>query len=147
MATHTESKNNVFDAVVESLRKAAEANVEMQQEMFRQWNVTWPGLPQPPGDWTTKLQKFQKEWAKTAKELVAKHRETFDEQYELASESLEEAFRAAQSSDPQEFADRCQAVCRKTLEALRDIGELQVKETHEALNKCISLAVKSASSC
>jgi hypothetical protein len=146
MPTQTELKKNVFEDVLESLRKAAEANVEMQQEMFRQWSEHWPGFPQMPGNWSDKLQRFQKEWARTAKDLVAKHREVFDKQYDLASESLEEAFRTAQSSDPQQFASRCQDACRKSLDIFREIGELQIKETQDALNKWISLAVKSASS-
>ena len=86
----------------------------------------------------------QKEWAKTVKELLNKHREILDEQYRLSLESLDEAFRVAQSSDPQEYAKRCETLCKKSLEVMREAGELQVKETQEALNKWIGLAVKAA---
>ena len=144
MSTQTESVKNLFEDVFENLRKTAESNIEMQQELFRQWSANWPGFPQPQNAWVERAQKFQKEWAKTVKELLTKHREVLDEQYELAIDSLEEAFRVAQSSDPQEFAKRCEALCRKSLEAVRDAGELQVKETQEALSKWIALAVKSA---
>ena len=116
----------------------------MQQELFRQWGANWPGLPQPQNAWVERAQKFQKEWAKTVKELLSKHREVLDEQYGLAFDSLEEAFRVAQSSDPQEYAKRCEALCRKSLEVMREAGELQVKEMQEALNKWIGLASKSA---
>jgi hypothetical protein len=144
MATQTESVTSVFEQAFDSLRKAAEANLELQQELFRQWGANWPGFPQPQNAWVEKAQKFQKEWAKTVKELLTKHREILDEQYQLALDSLEEAFRVAQSSDPQDFAKKCEALCKKSLEVMRDAGELQVKESQDALNKWIGLAVKAA---
>lgn len=144
MTTETESVTGLFEQVFDNLRKTAESNIEMQQELFRQWAANWPGFPQPQNAWVERAQKFQKDWAKTVKELLAKHREVLDEQYRLATESLDEAFRVAQSTDPEEFAKRCEALCRKSLETLREAGELQVKETQEALNKWIGLAVKSA---
>jgi hypothetical protein len=145
MATQTESPSSVFEQVFDSFRKAAESSVEMQQELFRQWGAGWPGFPQPQNAWLERVQKFQKEWAKTVKELLGKHREILDEQYRLALDSLEEAFRVVQSSDPQEYAKRCEALCKKSLDVMREAGELQVKETQEALNKWMGLAVKAAS--
>jgi hypothetical protein len=144
MATQTESPTNVFEQVFDSLRKTVESNVEMQQEMFRQWYSNWPGFPEPQNAWIERAQKFQKDWANTVKEMLAKHREVLDEEYRLAIESLDEAFRLAESSDPQDFAKRCEGLCRKSLKAVREAGELQLKETQEALNKWIGLAVKSA---
>jgi hypothetical protein len=144
MATQTESVTNVFEQAFDSLRKTAEANLEMQQELLRQWGANWPGFPQPQNAWVEKAHKFQKDWAKTVKELLSKHREILDEQYQLAVDSLDEAFRLAQSSDPQDFAKKCEALCKKSLAVMRDAGELQVKETQEALNKWIGLAVKAA---
>jgi hypothetical protein len=144
MTTQTESVKSLFEDVFENLRKTAEANIEMQQELFRQWSSNWPGLPQPQNAWMERIQKFQKDWAGTAKELLARHREVLDAEYQMAVDSLEEAFRVGQASDPQDFAKRCEAVCRKSLEALRDVGELQLKQTQEALSKWITLAVKSA---
>lgn len=144
MATQTQSPTTVFEQAFESLRKTAESNLEMQQELFRQWSANWPGFAQPQNAWAERAQKFQKEWAKTAKELLSKHRENVDDHYRLALESLDEAFRVAQSTDPQQYAKRCEALCKKSLEVIREAGELQVKETQEALNKLIGLAVKSA---
>jgi hypothetical protein len=144
MATQTESVSNVFEQAFDNLRKTAEANLEMQQELFRQWGANWPGFPQSQNAWVERAQKFQKDWAKTVKELLSKHREILDEQYRLALDSLDEAFRVVQSADPQEYAKRCEALCKKSLEVLREAGELQVKETQEALSKWIGLAVKAA---
>jgi hypothetical protein len=116
----------------------------MQQELFRQWGANWPGFPQPQTAWVERVQKFQKAWAKTVKELLGKHREVLDEQYGLALDSLEEAFKVAQSSDTEEYAKRCESLCRKSLEVMREAGEMQAKELQDALSKWTELAAKSA---
>jgi hypothetical protein len=144
MSTETESVQNIFEQAFENLRKTAESNIEMQQEMFRQWSAQWPGFPQPQSAWVERVQKFQKAWAKTVKELLTKHREVLDEQYDLAVGSLEEAFKVAQSSDPEEYSKRCESLCRKSLEVMREAGELQAKELQDALNRWTELATKSA---
>jgi hypothetical protein len=144
MTTQTESVTGLFEHAFDNLRKAAESNIEMQQELFRKWNANWPGFPQPQSDWLERVHKFQKAWAKTTKELLSRHREVLDEQYGLAVASLEEAFRVAQASDPQECSKRCESLCRKSLDVLRESGELQVKELQDALNKWTELAAKAA---
>jgi hypothetical protein len=144
MATETESVTGLFEEVFDNLRKTAEANLEMQQELFRKWTANACGLPQPENAWVERAQKLQKDWAKTVKEVLVKHREVLDEQYRLALDSLEEAFRVAQSTDPQEFAKRCESLCRKTIEVMRDTTELQAKEIQDAFTKWIDLAAKSA---
>jgi hypothetical protein len=145
MTTETKSAKNLFEEVFENVQKAAQANFEMQQEMFQKWAAGWTGLPQPQSAWLEKTKQIQKDWAKTVKELLNKHRDVVDEQYQLAVDSLDEAFRVAQSSDPQEYAKRCEALCRKTLEVWRESSELQSKEFQAALNKWLELATKSAS--
>jgi hypothetical protein len=67
-----------------------------------------------------------------------------DEQYDLTLDSMEEALKIAQSSDPEEYAKRCESLCRKSLEVMREAGELQAKELQDALNKWTELATKSA---
>jgi len=144
MTTETESVTGLFEQAFDNLRKAAESNIEAQQEIFRKWNTSWPGFPQPQSAWVERVQKFQKAWGKTVKELLSRHREVLDEQYGLAQESLEEAFRAAQAADPQEYVKKCESLCRKSLDVLRETGDLQAKELQDALNKWTDLAAKSA---
>src|SRR6478735_7076854 len=128
MTAQTESAQTLFEQVFDNLRKTGGSQLEMQQELFRQWGANWPGFPKPQTAWVEQVQKFQKGWAKTVKELLSKHREVLDEQYGLALESMEEAFKVAQSSDPEEYAKRCESLCRKSLEVMREVGELQAKE-------------------
>ena len=66
------------------------------------------------------------------------------QQYGLAIDSLEEAFHVLQASDPQEYAKRCEVLCRKSLEAMRDAGEAQMEETQDALNKWVALMARAA---
>lgn len=146
MSTQTESVTGVFEQAFDNLRKAAESNIEMQQEMFRKWSAGWPGFPQQPQNaWLERVQKFQKDWGKAVKDVLTRHREVLDEQYGLAMDSLEDAFKVAQSSDPQEWAKRCEKLCRKSLDVMREVSELQAKELQDALSKLAELASKSAS--
>lgn len=145
MATQTESVSNVFEHVFDNLRKTAESNIEMQQEFFRQWGASWPGFPQQENAWLDRVQKFQKEWSKVYTELMNKHRKLLDDQYRTAIDGLKDAFRVTEAHDPQEYRARCEELCRKSLELMRESGELQMKETQEALNRWIALAVKNAS--
>jgi hypothetical protein len=89
----TETSKNLYEDVFSNVRKAAEANLKMQQEMFKQWTVLWPGLPNPQTAWIEKVRDFQKQWTRTMSELARKHRDVLDRQYQAALESLDEALR------------------------------------------------------
>ena len=108
MTTQTESVTGLFEQAFDNLRKTAESNVEMQQEMFRKWNANWPGFPQPQSALARASPEVSKGLGED-RQGVVEHgiARVLDEQYRLAIESLEEAFRVAQASDPQEC---CQAV-------------------------------------
>jgi len=144
MTTQTESVSNVLEEVFDNLRKAADANIQMQQEFFRQWGAKWPGFPPTDNAWLDRVQAFQKDWSKTLTELLNKHRKLLDDQYRIAIDGVKEAFRVAESDDPQEYRERCESLCRKAIELVREASELQMKETQEALNRWVALAVKGA---
>lgn len=143
-AQKKEPVSSVFEQVFENLRKTAESSIEVQQEFFRQWGAYWPGFPQQGNAWLERVQKFQMEWAKTYEELINKHRKLLDHQYGMAIDALNDAFRVAEAGDPQEFKRRYNEMCRKSLELMREMGELQIRETQNSLNRWVSLAVKSA---
>jgi hypothetical protein len=144
MTTQTESVSSVFEELFDNLRKAADANIQMQQELFRQWGAKWPGLPTTDNAWLERLQKFQKDWSKTLTELMNKHRKMLDDEYRVAIDGVKEAFRVAESADPQEYRERCEGLCRKSVEIMREVGELQMKESQEALNRLVAVLVKGA---
>jgi exonuclease VII large subunit len=140
MATTT--ANNVYDDVFQNLRKAAETNLKMQQEVFKQWGAMWPGFPSPQSVWLDKVRDFQHQWATTVSDLARKHRDVLDRQYQAALESLEEALRVTESSNPEEFRARTEQLVRKTLDCVREVSETQMNEIQEAMNRWSELATK-----
>ena len=141
----TDTATNVYEQVFDNVRKAAEANLKMQQEVFRQWTTLWPGLPTPQTVWVEKVRDFQKQWGNTVSDLARQHRETFDRQYQAALESLEEALRVGESSNPEEFRQRTEQLCRKTLDCMREVSEAQMKEFQDAMSKWSELVTKTGS--
>ncbi len=75
----------MFEPVSESLRKATEATVQMQHELFNKWIGMFPGIPGVPTAFEP--MKFQKQCVEVIAELTKKQRE------------LLEAFAAAEEPD------------------------------------------------
>ena len=138
----TETTSNLNEQVLDNVRKASEANLKMQQDVFRQWATLWPGFPSPQTMWLDKMRDFQRQWANTVSDLARQHRDTFDRQYQAALESLEEALRVGESSNPEEFRQRTEQLCRKTLDCMREASEAQMKEFQQAMSKWSELATK-----
>lgn len=145
MAAATETGNKVLEDVFQNVQKAAEANLKMQQEIFRQWTSLWPGFPTPQSVWLDKVRDFQKQWSNTVSDLVRKHRDTMDRQYQAAVESLDAALRVSESTNPEEYRRRSEQLCRKTLDCMKEMSETQMREFQEALSKWTDLVTKAGS--
>lgn len=143
---NTETAKDLYSDVVQHIRNAAESNLKLQQDMLRQWTSMWPGFSsQPQTAWLDKAREFQHKWADTVSELARKHRHVMDKQYQATLESLEEALRLGESSNPEEFRQRTEQLCRKTLDCLREVSQTQMKEFQEAVSKWSELATKTGS--
>ena len=138
----TETKTDLYGDVVQHIRNAAEANVKLQQDMLRQWSTMWPGFSNPQTAWLEKVRDFQHQWANTVSDLARTHRDVLDKQYQASLESLEEALRVSESSNPEEFRKRTEQLCRKMLDCVREVSETQFKEFQEAVSKWTELATK-----
>ncbi|MFV2067012.1 MAG: hypothetical protein ACC645_08520 [Pirellulales bacterium] len=145
-ATKTEAGANVFGEAIDNLRKAAETNLEVQQDLFRQWSKHWPGVPTAQSVWVDQVKKFQKEWSRTVTDVMRKHRDQADKQYRASIESMEEAFRITQAKDPDEFRERAEEAFRRSIEMLRDLSESQLKEFQVAMNKWMEMSTKASGS-
>jgi hypothetical protein len=142
MATATaETGSKVLEDVFQNIRRAAEANLKMHQEIFHQWSHLWP-YPTPQSIWIDKLRDFQKQFSTTVSDLVRKHRGVIDKQYQAAIESLDAALSIPESTNPEEFRRRTEQLCRKTLDCIREVSETQLREFQEALAKWTELATK-----
>jgi hypothetical protein len=65
-----------------------------------------------------------------------------NKQYQATLESLDEALRLAESSNPEEFRKRTEQLCRKTLDCMREVSQVQMQEFQEAVSKWSELATK-----
>lgn len=140
---NAEAKTDLYGDVLQHIRNAAEANVKLQQDMLRQWTSMWPGFSSPQSGWHEKVRDFQHQWADTVSDLARKHRDVLDKQYQATLESLDEALRLGEASNPEEFRKRTEQLCRKTLDCMREVSETQFKEFQEAVSKWTELATKS----
>lgn len=138
----TKKATDVYGDVLNHIQKAGEANLKLQQDMFRQWTNLWPGFPNPKNDWLDKIRDFQRQWADSVSELAHKHREVLDKQYDATLASLEEALRLGDASNPEEFRQRTEQLCRKTLDCMREVSKVQMEEFQAAVNKWSELATK-----
>ncbi|MCA9235913.1 MAG: hypothetical protein KDA44_10610 [Planctomycetales bacterium] len=145
MAATAEKGTVLMEGVFDEVRKAAETNLKLSQEMMRQWVTMWPGIPTPQSMWLDKMRDFQKSWTSAVSELARKHRDTVDRQYQAALESLDQALKFAEAKNPDEFRKRSEELCRKTIDCVKECTEAQVKEFQNALTKLTELTTQSGS--
>jgi hypothetical protein len=140
--TKTAIASPVFEEMFQNIRKAAEANLKMQQEVLSQWSVLWPGMPLPQSAWMNQFQNIRKQWLETVSSLARKHRDTVDRQYDAAIESLDAALHMSDAGTPEELRRRTEQFCRKTLDCMREVTESQIREFQEAVTKWTDLVAK-----
>lgn len=138
----TMTSSPVFEEVFQNVRKAAEANLKMQQEIYSQWASLWPGMPTPQTAWLNHMQGFRKQWVETVSSLAHKHRDVIERQYQAAVESLDAALSISDASTPEEFRRKSEQLCRKTLDCMKEMTESQVREFQEAITNWTDLFAK-----
>src|SRR5262245_11581914 len=133
----------MFEQVFENLRKATEASIQMQQDLFTKWASLWPGVPTslPASE---PFSRFQKKWAETVGELVKKQRETLETRFSAGLRNIEEAFHLPEARDPEELRARAIELWRKSFECLRQFAEAQARDFQSAVAKWSELVGKGA---
>jgi hypothetical protein len=133
----------MFEQVFENLKTATEANIQLQQEMFKKWASTWPCLPSVPngGD---RFVKFQKKWAEFMTEIVQKQREVLEAQFAAGMKNIEEAFRLSEVKDPEELRIKTVELWQKAFECMRKLYEGQMHDFQAAVVKWTELVMKGA---
>ena len=131
----------MFDQVFDSLRKAADSAIEMQQEMFKKWVGLFPGVPVPPAGFGEPT-KLQKKWVEVVGDMIKTERESLEAQFSTGLRNIEEAFRLAEAKDPQELRSKTVELWRKTFECLRQTYETQVRDFQAAVTKWTDLVMK-----
>jgi hypothetical protein len=131
----------MFDQVYQNMHKAVEANLQMQQEMFKKWAAMWPGIPGTPAD---KVQEFQRKWADFVAETVKRQKEFMEAQFKAGVENVERAFRVGEAKTPEELKAKTLELWKKCFESLRVAYEAQIKDSQALLEKWIELTTKVA---
>jgi hypothetical protein len=117
----------MFDQVFDTLRKATEANIQLQQEMVKKWISLWPGLPSVPAV-PAQMQQFQKKWAETVSELLKKQRESTENLFKAGVENLEKAFQRGEVKTPEEMRAKTLELWQKCFESMRQAWEAQIRD-------------------
>ena len=146
MTAPTDTASRVFEQAVDAFRKTADATLSAQKDLFQQWQSSWSGSVQPQTAWLEPFRQFQQTWSNTTLELLRKHRESLDKQYQAGIDAIEEAFRVSEAEDPEEFRKRAEQLCRKNLDCLKEISEAQMSEFQDASAKWAEMFTKPAAS-
>jgi hypothetical protein len=133
----------MFDQVFDNLRKATEATIQMQQELFQKWVSLWPTLPTAPAT-VTEPAKFQKKWLEIVGELLKKQRETLEAQFSTGLRNIEAAFHLAEAKNPEELRTKTVELWQKSFECLQKTYEAQMHEFQNVAAKWVELVTKGA---
>jgi len=139
MVTQTEFVSEAFDEVFECFRKATESTLQAQQDFFRQH---FSAPPTPQAAIRERVQKYQKEWSKAAKEFHSKWQATWDRQYQAAMKTLEEAFALGDAKDPAELRQETEELWRKSFDTLKEVTQAQMKDFQEIVTQWIEFSTK-----
>jgi hypothetical protein len=137
----------MFDQVFENLRKATEASIQVQQDLFKKWVSLWPGvpgMPAVPAVGTEPFIKFQKKWTEFVGDVVKKQRETLETQFSAGLRNIEEAFHLADAKDPEELRAKTVELWQKSFECIRQLSDAQVRDFQAAVAKWTELMMKGA---
>lgn len=134
----------MFDQVFESLRKATEASVQMQQDMVTKWMSLWPGNPAAGALWggAFPMQQLQQRWADTIGDLLKRQREVIQASFKRGQENIEQAFKLGEARTPEEMRTKTLELWQRCLDSLRETNEVQLREFHAATEKWLSLFAK-----
>jgi hypothetical protein len=137
----------MFDQVLESLRKATDTKVQMQQDMFRKWVSLWPGVPASAplwGDQAQRVQQFQQQWAEMVTDLIRRQREGVEASFQLGLQNIEKVFQLGEVKTVEEMRSRTVEFWQKCFDSLRQTYEIPLREVQTATEKWLQFVSKTA---
>jgi hypothetical protein len=132
----------MFDQVYQSLQKATETTIQMQQEMFKKCFGFWPGFPMPATYPAEKYREIQKKWAETVTETLTRRRETVEAQFKAGLENIEKAFALGEAKTPEELRAKTLELWKKYFESLRQVYDAQIFDFQAGFEKWFELTTK-----
>ena len=135
----------MFEQTFETLRRATDATIQIQQEAFRKWVNLWPSMPVTQPVWSEQFYKAQKQWTEFVTELVKKQREVFEAQFNAGLKGIEEAYKLADVKSPEELRALAVELWKKTFDSVREAFEAQIKALQAAVGKWTELVTRGGS--
>jgi hypothetical protein len=131
----------MFAQLFESFRRASEASMQAQQDLFRQWVQQWPSMPvSSPGTAGEWSEAVQKRWLESAKEALNKQRELLDFRYRTGIEMIEQSFRVGEAKSPEEYRRLVEDLWRKLSDNFKQHSESQFRDFQGAAERWFELA-------
>jgi hypothetical protein len=119
----------MFEQIFDSVRKASESSVQLQQEMMKQWTQNWMAMPtQASGGATDWGRGFQKRWGDLTLELLNKHRESIDGMYASAISIIEQSFRVSEARSADDYRRLVEDLSRRLFELFKEQSEAQFRD-------------------
>jgi hypothetical protein len=125
----------MFSEVIVNLRKAADATLQVQQEMFNTWTGMCPLVPPPAAGWYEPIRQAQKEWAEILGELIQSQHEMLQVQFGAGLQSAADVFRLVHAKDSEELRARTIDFWQKTCDRIRQVYEAQVRDFRAVVAK------------
>jgi hypothetical protein len=129
----------MFNQVYENLRRATEATVQMQQEMFKTWVNLWPGLPVGSPAFSDEVQQFQRRWTQTLGDMLKRQREVTGAHFKAGLQNIERAFQVGEAKTPEELRAKSLELWQKCFEDLSLVYEAQLRGFETAVEKWADL--------
>jgi len=118
----------MLDQMFDTVRKATDATLQMQKEMFTRWTSFWPTFTPNSNNWAEEAQKYQKKWTDAVTDLTRKQRESLEEQFKIGMQNIEGTFQLGQAKDIEELRRKSIELWQTSFENLRRIYETQVSD-------------------
>jgi hypothetical protein len=125
----------MYEQVFWNLRKATEAAIQAQQEMFSTWANSWAGRPD-------QVQAFQKKWVDSFGELLKKQQETLEAQFQSGLKMIVDAFAVPTAKNPEELRDKLLEDWKKNFETYQQMAKAQMQAFQAAQAKWTDQAAK-----
>ncbi len=125
----------MYEKSFEDLRKATDAAIQVQQEMFWSWANFWAGKPD-------EVKALQKNWVETYGELLKKQQETLEAQFKSGLKMIKDAFPVSTTASTEEVRGKLIEDWKKNFESHRQMVEAQMHSLQTAVAQWTDQATK-----
>jgi hypothetical protein len=125
----------MFSQVIGNLRKATDATLQVQQEVFNTWTGMCPLVPPLAAGWGVSIRQAQEGWAEILGDLVQSQHELLQVQFGAGLQSAADVFQLVRAKDPEELHARAIDFWQKTCDRIRQVYEAQVRDFQAVVAK------------